>query len=230
MILCVYHGSSFKDVNESQTANITNAIKESFPTHDVIDCYYSTHVLEVMKRRNTPLYSFEEALKDNLENEQIYVLITNMMNGFEYQNILKTIEKYNSKNTIQHTKYLLDKSNLYSLAEAVVDRNNSTLFIGHGNDLNNSDYQFLNDILSEDNNFVTTLHSDIEKVCDNFYNRNIIVKPLMITSAYHANRDISVTVKSKLENLGYTPKINLDPLALNKQIINLLIHNLNELI
>lgn len=231
MILCVYHGSSFKEVNETQTANITKAVRTSFPHQEVVECYYSSHVLAIMERRETPLLGLKQALSDNYDSqEQIYVLLTNMMNGTEYQNVLATIAELDVDNKVTTTKYLLDKSNVYNIAEAVVDKENPTLYIGHGSLNNNYDYQMLNDILIEDNNFVSTLHSDIKVATANFYNKNLIIKPLMITSAYHAKRDIEVTLKSQLIELGYNPIIDLEPLALNHRLVTSLINNLSELI
>lgn len=231
MILCVYHGSSFKAVNETQTANITKAVTEYFSDQQVIECYYSTHVLAIMERRETPLLAFKQALIDNYDShEQIYILLTNMMNGSEYQAILKTIAEVDSDHKVKVTKYLLDKSNVYDIAEAVVDPDNPTLYIGHGSLNNNRDYQMLNDILVEDNNYVSTLHSDLKTATANFYSKNIIVKPLMITSAYHAKRDIEVTLKEQLIELGYNPIIDLQPLALNSKLVSSLVNNLIELI
>lgn len=231
MILCVYHGSSFRTVNETQTANITKAVSEHFANQKVTACYYSSHVLEIMERRDTPLLGLKQALIDNYDSqEQIYVLLTHMMNGTEYQNALKVISEIDTQHKVKVTKYLLDKSNIYGLAEAIVDKHQSILYIGHGSLNNNSDYQMLNDILIEDNNYVSTLHSDIDDATANFFDKQIIVKPLMITSAYHAKRDIEVTLKEQLVELGYNPIIDLQPLAFNNKLIKLLINNLTELI
>ncbi len=232
MILCVYHGSSFKTVNETQTANITTQVAAHFPDQAVVRCYYSNHVLEIMERRQTPLLSFKQALISNYQNEdQIYVLITNMMNGSEYQAIIETITDIDIDGKVKATKYLLDKSNLYNIAEAIVDVDNPTLFIGHGSVANNDDYKQLNDILAEDDNYVTTLHSEFKVVASEyFYAKKITVKPLMITSAYHAKRDIEVGLNEQLIELGYTPTIDLTPLCLNPKIVACLIENLETLI
>ncbi|WOO89716.1 sirohydrochlorin cobaltochelatase [Mollicutes bacterium LVI A0078] len=231
MIICLYHGSSFKEVNESQTKVMTDYIKSSFPDHSVTEAYYSKHVLETMVRRGTPLVSFEQCLASNYNNEHIYVLITNMMDGEEYKRILDTIAKVDTDNKVKSTKYLLDKSNIYNLAEAIIEKDITTLHIGHGNTINNSDYQMLNDILSESNNYVTTLKSDIDSVIsENLYSKKVLIKPLMITSAYHAKHDIEVIIKNKCEQLGYTPTLDLTPLATNKKILQMCVSNLSELI
>lgn len=231
MIICLYHGSSFKEVNETQTKVMTDYIKSSFPNHNVTAAYYSKHVLETMARRGTPLLGFEQCLIDNYNNKHIYVLVTNMMDGEEYNRILDTIVKVDVDNKVQTTKYLLDKSNIFNLAEAVIEKSITTLHIGHGNTINNSDYQMLNDILSESNNYVTTLKSDIDNVIsENLYSKKVLIKPLMITSAYHAKHDIEVIIKNKCEQLGYTPTLDLSPLATNKKILQMCVSNLSELI
>ncbi len=230
MIICLYHGSSFKEVNETQTRVMTEYIKSAFPTENIIEAYYSKHVLETMMRRGTPLLSFEECLKSNYNNEQIYVLITNMMAGEEYKRILDTIARVDVDNKVKSTKYLLDKSNIYNLAEAIVEKDRTTLHIGHGNTINNSDYQMLNDILTESNNYVTTLKSDIDSVIsENLYSKKVLIKPLMITSAYHAKHDIEVIIKNKCEKLGYNPILDLSPLATNQKILQMCVSNLSEL-
>ncbi len=231
MIICLYHGSSFKEVNESQTKAMTEYIKSSFQNHYVTEAYYSKHVLETMVRRGMPLVSFEQCLVDNYHNEHIYVLITNMMDGEEYNRILDTIAKVDVDKKVKSTKYLLDKSNIYNLADAIVEKDITTLHIGHGNTINNSDYQMLNDILSESNNYVTTLKSDIDSVIrENLYSKKVLIKPLMITSAYHAKHDIEVIIKNKCEQLGYTPTLDLSPLASNQNILQMCVSNLSKLI
>lgn len=230
MILCVYHGSTFKEVNETQTRKITDYIAASFAEQEVIECYYSSHVLEIMERRNSPLISFQEALTSNYENDEIYILITNLMNGEEYQKIIETIKTIDIDNKVVSTPYLLDKSNVYNIAEAIVDKHNSTLFVGHGNDIDNSDYQRLNLLLNEDSNAVTTLKSDLDGVlAANFYNKNIILKPLMITNAYHAKRDIEVNLKNELIARDYKPVIELSPLCENEQVLGMFVENLKNI-
>lgn len=231
MILCVYHGSSFKGVNEEQTKLITESIANAFPNHNVSECYYSSHVLKTMKRRNTPLLSFEEALKFAYSKEEkIYVLITNLMNGVEYQKIVDGVKAIDIASKVKLTPYLLEKSNVHQLAEAIVNKDKPTIFMGHGNNCDNNDYKRLNDILSEDSNLVMTMHCDINEALKDFYNKNIVVKPLMITSAYHAKCDIGVDLKAKLEALGYKPEVELSPLALNQNIHTMMISNLKTLI
>ncbi|WOO87890.1 sirohydrochlorin cobaltochelatase [Mollicutes bacterium LVI A0039] len=230
MIICVYHGSSFKEVNESQTAKITAHITAQFPEQEVIECYYSSHVLKTMERRQTPLLSFKQALTSNYHNSEIYVLITNLMNGEEFQNILKTVDSIDVEQKVKHTNFLLSPDNISSLASAVVDKSQPTLFIGHGNDIDNSDYKLLNDILKVDHNYVTTLKANIAEILENnFPDKNVCLKPLMITSAYHAKRDIELNIKQLCEELGYTPNLDLTPLALNVNAHKMFENNLKNL-
>lgn len=232
MILCVYHGSSFKEVNTSQTANITAKVKSHFKDMGVIECYYSTHVLRLMERRGTPLLSFEQALQDNYnQHSNIYVLITNMMNGAEYQNVLEQISKIDSEGKVKATNYLLAKEYIYDVAEAIKCSDEPTLFIGHGNTNNNSDYQRLNSILKVDDNIVTTLRNQLEPVLnEHFISKRLVVRPLMITSAYHAKRDIEAKLYEQLTALGYKPTLDLRPLSQNDKLIDVLINNLSKLI
>ncbi len=231
MIICLYHGSSFKEVNETQTAAITNSVIAAFPNQEVIAAYYSSHVQAIMERRGTPLLGIKQAIEDNYHHDNIYILVTNMMNGEEYQNVLKTINQVDPEHKVKHTNYLLDKTNIYNIAEAVVDKDTPTLFIGHGNTIDNSDYQMLNQILEVDGNFVTTLKSDVEAVLNqHFYNKHLNIRPLMITSAYHAKKDIEVDINQICVDLGYKPTTLLSPLATNTKVQQMLIDNLQQLI
>lgn len=230
MIICLYHGSTFKDVNQNQTAKITAAVELAIPTQVVIEAYYSQHVLDVMERRNQQLLGFKQALIDNYDQDKLYVLITNVMDGAEYQNILATINEIDVDNKVVATSYLLDESNIYDLAPAIRTEQ-PTLFIGHGNDIDNRDYERLNSILEQDDNYVTTLKSDLSAVLNtHFYNKHLTIKPLMITSAYHANQDINRLAKEVCIGLGYVPNIDLEPLAVNSLVQQLLIRNLQSLI
>ncbi len=227
MILCVYHGSTFKDVNELQTGVITEQIRATFTDHRVEECYYSEHVQKIMERRNTPIKTFAQALEENYREEEIYVLLTNMMNGIEYQKILQIIKLIDVQKKVKHTKNLLDSSIIDELAMAIVNRETPTLFIGHGNDIDNQDYQLLNSKLVKDNNIVTTLKNEqiIELVGE-----NTLIKPLMITSAFHAKKDIEVTLYNQCLEQGIKPQLDLSPLALNPNIHQLLINQLLKLI
>lgn len=232
MILCVYHGSTFRGVNETQTAYITKCISERFTEQQVIPCYYSSHVLAVMNRRMAPLLSFTDALNAGYRNSQsIYVLITNMIAGREYQQILKTIKAIDVERKVHVTEYLLAEKNVYNIAECLVNKQNPTLFVGHGMIKNNRDYERLNELLMEEGNIVTTLDADLKAVMDmHFISKRLIVRPLMLTSGYHVKLDIERTMKDQLIELGYKPIIDLRPLAQNDKIVELLINSLAQLI
>ncbi len=232
MIICLYHGSSFKDVNETQTRMITNFIETKFPNHKIIESYYSNHVLSVMERRNTPLLSFYKAIEDNYQTEDnIYVLATNMMNGSEYQKIIDFISCVDSEGKIKITKPLLDSTNIDALEVILGRERANTLFVGHGMVNNNREYEQLNANLNNKSIYVTTLKSDTKSIIANGdQNKLLTIKPLMITCAYHAKKDIEISFDKQCQSLGYQTHVELQPLALNYDIHKLLYKCLNELI
>lgn len=231
MIICVYHGSSFKQVNETQTRLITDDVKSAFPANKVIEGYYSSHVLKVMERRKTPLYSLKQAISDNYQSEEkIYVLITNMMNGEEYQNILKFIHDIDIDNKIICTKYVLSNDNIDDVANVLMAEK-GTLYIGHGNHIDNSDYKALNERLLVNKCYVTTLKEIDEKLFKQGIMDNVeVVRPLMLTCAYHAKDDIDNKFRKLANDNGYYPEFELDGLAANKDFRDLLINNLKKII
>lgn len=232
MILCVYHGSTYKGVNELQTALITRRVSEHFTNQQVIPCYYSKPVLDTMKRREIPLVSFTDVLTAEYASQrQIYVLITNMINGYEYQKILSTIAEIDFEHKVYITEYLLSEQNVYNFADCIVNKNNPTLFVGHGTTTSNRDYARLNELLKDNGNVVSTLDSELKPVMDqHFISKRLIVRPLMFTSGYHVKNDIEQTVVIKLKQLGYKPIVDLRPLCHNSRVIDFLIANLAELI
>lgn len=231
MIICVYHGSSFKQVNETQTRLITEYVKSAFSANKVVEAYYSSHVLKVMERRKTPLYSFQQAITDNYQSEErIYLLITNMMNGEEYQNILKFIKEVDVDNKVVCTNYILSEEYKDQVAEVLTaDRN--VLYIGHGNHIDNSDYKALNERLIVSECYVTTLKEVDKKLFKQGIMDNVtFVKPLMLTCAYHAKDDINNKFRKLANDNGFYPNFELDGLAANKDFRNLLVNNLKKII
>ncbi len=229
MIICVYHGSTFKDVNKLQTGVITKQIKLAFPEQKVVECYYSEHVQKIMKRRETPILSFKEALEKNYHEEEIYILNTNLMNGTEYHKNLQIINLIDVNQKVKYTKNLLNQEIITELAAAIANKSQKTLFIGHGNDINNSEYHKLNEELKKHGNIVTTLKEANENIL-NLIDDDTLIKPLMITSAFHAKKDIEVTLYNQCIEQGKNPQLDLSPLALNPNIHQLLINQLCKLI
>lgn len=232
MILCLYHGSTYKGVNEQQTSTITTHVADQFADRVVVPCYYSQQVLVAMERRNQRLLSLSEALAAEYDQHRlIYVLITNMIDGYEYQQILKTIDAIDVEHKVFLTDYLLSAKNVYNLADCIINKSNPTLFIGHRHPDRNTDYERLNELLIDDGNVVTTLGSDLAPVMNKYFiSKRLIVRPLMLTSGYHLKVDIEQNIIGELKQLGYKPIIDLRPLCHNSRIIELLINNLRELI
>lgn len=230
MIICLYHGSSFKNVNTEQTGALSTYIAQEFANEKVVEAYYSSHVLQIMKRRGTPLLSLEEAILENYDQEQITILITNMMNGVEYQNILKTVMHLDVDHKVKMTNYLLNSDNLVNIAQAITESERQVLFIGHGNDNCNRDYQSLNELTKLKHNYVATLKSDLAQIMNLIdQNQPVVIKPLMLTSAYHAKRDIEQVLMPQLIAEDYTVEVDLTPLVENEKVRKLFIEQLHEI-
>ncbi len=231
MIICLYHGSSMKKVNEEQTSQITSAISNKFSDKEVVACYYSKHVLAAMERRQTPIANYRQVLSDNYDkHEQIIILITNMMNGKEYESICKHVKTIDVCNKIKMTKPILSAENIHHFAQCL-NNDYNTIFVGHGNHFDNKQYDQLDKLLVKNNNYVITLKDDFNQfIGQRVAPCNVTVKPLMITSAYHAKIDIEQKLVSQLEAAGFIVDADLAPLASNKQFHQLCINNLNRII
>ncbi len=231
MIICLYHGSSFKNVNAEQTKPITKLIKERFSQEEVIEAYYSEHVCKKLWRREQIDMNFKAILNAVYEeNSEIKILATNMIDGEEYQQILSDIKTIDYANKIKITKPLLDKSTIYDVAEILVDNNKPVVHVGHGSNHSENDYQFLNEILEEDGNYAITLRADFQEFLNQkIMDKHFILRPLMFTSGYHVKLDIEKRLVEIAKNAGYYPHVINEGLCKENEIIEILINNIFNL-
>ncbi len=231
MIICLYHGSSFKNVNEEQTKPVTKVIKDYFSNEEVIEAYYSDHVCEKLWRREQINMHFKKILNKVYDkNNEIKILITNMIDGEEYQQILNDIKAIDYANKIKFTKPLLDKTTIYDIVEILVDKSRPIVHVGHGSNQSEDDYQFLNEILEEDGNYAITLKTDFKKFLNNnIMDKQFIIRTLMFTSGYHVKLDIEKKLVEIAKTAGYNPQVISDGLCKESKIIEILINNLLNL-
>lgn len=229
MIICVYHGSSMKGVNETQTRPITERVKKDFKGHNVVEAYYSSHVLTVMERRNTPLLSYVEAIL-NCEEEEIIVFLSNLIEGEEYRNICKTIDNLNADKEIRITKPLINRSTVSDVASAI-RTDNPSIYVGHGSRVNNADYRLLMECFEDTNQYVISLKDDFGKYLDdNVIENNITLKPLMLTCGYHAKVDIEKKMMEIANSKNYNVASDLTPLSANEKIIDIYMDNIKDVL
>ncbi len=231
MIICLYHGSSFKNVNAEQTKPITKLIKERFTQEEVIEAYYSEHVCEKLWRREQIDMNFKTILNAVYEeNSEIKILATNMIDGEEYQQIINDIKEIDYDNKIKITKPLLDKTTIYDVAEVLVDDSKPIVHVGHGSNQSEKDYQFLNEILEEDGNYAITLKTDFQMFLnDKIMDKQFVIRPLMFTSGYHVKLDIEKRLVEIAKASGYNPQVMSDGLCKQSEIVEILISNLFNL-
>ncbi len=231
MIICLYHGSSFKNVNIEQTKPVTKVVQDYFNKEDVIEAYYSEHVCEKLWRRDQINMHYKTILnKVYEENIEIKILITNMIDGEEYQQILKNIKEIDYANKIKLTKPLLDKTTIYDIVDILIDKSKPIVHVGHGSNESENDYQFLNEILEEDGNYAITLKTDFKEFLNKkIMDKQFVIRPLMFTSGYHVKLDIEKNLFEIAKQSGYNPQVITDGLCKEKKVIEILINNLLNL-
>lgn len=229
MIICLYHGSSINSVNLEQTSNITNYI-DQFTDDIVISAYYSKKAVQNLKANHNILIDYYlDVIKDNYHQDQIFILITNIMNGIEYKKILQNIKEIDIDSKVKLTKNLMHPQYINKFVNCLENTNEYTVYIGHGNRKDHDCYNQLNNLLNAKNIKVITLYDDVNNVINNLEHKCITLKPLMITKAYHVTNDIENSMLDLLKDTNVQIIMDNKPLCFNQKLLLLLKQNILEI-
>lgn len=212
-LLVVSFGTSFNDSRALTIKAIEDAIDKAFPDYDVRRAFTADTIIEHVYRRDGQLIdNVKEALERAKRNgvEELVVQPTHLMNGWEYGDLVKALEKYEGGfASIKIGAPLLTTDDDFSrVADAMAaatkelaqDGKTAVCWMGHGTAAaSHAVYEKMQKVLADkgcDNHFVGTVEASptaeelAEQVKEAGYTR-VILRPMMIVAGDHANNDMA---------------------------------------
>ena len=158
-ILVVSFGTTHKDTREKTLDAIENAIRNEFVDYSVYRAYTSNIVMrKIEKQEKIYILDVDEAILQMLEDgiEEIIIQPTHVIEGIEYEKIIKVSSKYKDKfKRFVISKPLLSKDTDYEKAADIIinevkeieithNTEHAFIYMGHGSEHNaNNSYEFL---------------------------------------------------------------------------------------
>jgi len=212
VILAVSFGTSFDDNREVTIGAVENAIKEANPDYEVRRAFTSQIVIDVIKENGgAAIHNVEEAFEKLVDDgvKELVVQPTHVISGFEYDDLMEVIGKYEKKfdKVSVGVPLLTSDADYTALADALTadtaaynTEGTAVVFMGHGTHHEaNSAYAKLQETFTakgDSNYFVgtvegsPTLEDVIEGVKAGGYTK-VVLQPLMVVAGDHANNDMA---------------------------------------
>ena len=254
-ILVVSFGTSYNDTREKTIGAIERKIADEFPEFDIRRAFTSKIIINILKERdNLKIDNVTEAMNKLFEEGYGFVIIhpTHVMNGEEYEGLLKAAEPFNDKFLkIEYGQPLLTSSDDFKesvvvIAESVPeikDEKTAVVFMGHGTEHYADaayaalDYRFK--AMGYSNVYVGTVegYPDTKQVV-NFVDagsyKRVVLYPFMIAAGDHANNDMAGeeagSWKTEFEKRGYKVSCMIRGLGEYAGIQNMFINHIKRAI
>ena len=211
-ILVVTFGTSFNDSRHITIGAIESAIREKFPDYDVRRAFTSQIIIDKLKERDGVVIDNVEEALDRLVADKVQEIVvqpTHLMNGYEYDDLVKAVESYKDKfKKVALGEPLLSSDDDYykviaaleSVSERYDDGKTALVFMGHGTEAeSNKVYSTLQDKLTAEgkkNYFIGTVEAtptieDVLKGLKAAGLKKAVLRPLMVVAGDHANNDMA---------------------------------------
>ena len=212
VILVVSFGTSYNDNRELSIGGIESAIANAFPDYEVRRAFTADTIINILKDRdNIVIDNVKEAMERLVADgvKEVIIQPTHVMAGYEYDDIVKEVNKYADKfDTFKIGKNLLESDADYEqlvkvLAEETkeyIADNAAVAFMGHGTEhTSNATYEKLQAAFNAagyGNYFIGTVEAEptvddvIEGLSAGGYGK-VTLLPLMIVAGDHANNDMA---------------------------------------
>lgn len=224
-ILVVSFGTSYPDTLEKAIGATEKAIADAFPGWEVRRAFTSSIIMKKLLKRDCVQIDNVAQAMAKLEAEgftHVAVQPTHVMHGEEYEKLLKQLEPYRLRLSVQAGEPLLDKQEDYeAVASALLNRlpqpkeNEALVLMGHGTPhFANSAYGQLEQNLMDtcDRVYVATVegYPTLDRVMAQLAKRpeiqKITLAPFMLVAGDHARNDMAGdgdSWKRQLEEKGY---------------------------
>lgn len=212
-ILVVSFGTSYSNSRHVTIGAIEDAIREAYPDYQVRRAFTAQIIIDKLKKEeNIEIDNVKQALDRAVANgvKTLVVQPTHLMNGLEYNDLKKELEKYKDKfDKIALGKPLLTSDEDFKQVIAAItndtkeylDGETAICFMGHGTEADsNKVYATLQEKLKAagyNDYFVGTVEAKpsvddlIAQVKESGKYKRVILQPLMVVAGDHANNDMA---------------------------------------
>lgn len=212
-ILVVSFGTSYSNSRHVTIGAIEDAIREAYPDYQVRRAFTSQIIIDKLKKEeNIEIDNVKQALDRAVANgvKTLIVQPTHLMNGLEYNDLKKELDKYKDKfDKIALGEPLLTSDEDYKQVIAAItndtkeylDGETAICFMGHGTEADsNKVYATLQEKLKAagyNDYFVGTVEAKpsvddlIAQVKESGKYKRVILQPLMVVAGDHANNDMA---------------------------------------
>lgn len=212
-LLVVSFGTSFNDSRVATIKAVEDAMGKAFDGYDVRRAFTADTIIEhVYRRDGERIDNVKEALERAKKNgvEELLVQPTHLMNGYEYGDLVKALEKY--EGDFQSIKIgaplLTSDDDFAKVAEGMVeatqdltkDGKTAVCWMGHGTEAAaNGIYAKMQKWFTDaglDHHFVGTVEAeptahDLAKAVKEAGYTKVVLRPMMIVAGDHANNDMA---------------------------------------
>lgn len=243
-ILVVSFGTSYSNSRHVTIGAIEDAIREAYPDYQVRRAFTAQIIIDKLKKEeNIEIDNVKQALDRAVANgvKTLVVQPTHLMNGLEYNDLKKELDKYKDKfDKIALGEPLLTSDEDYKQVIAAItndtkeylDGETAICFMGHGTEADsNKVYATLQEKLKAagyNDYFVGTVEAKpsvddlIAQVKESGKYKRVILQPLMVVAGDHANNDMAGNEEdswaSKFKAAGFEVKPVLKGLGQNYDI------------
>ena len=255
-ILVVSFGTSYSNSRHVTIGAIEDAIREAYPDYQVRRAFTAQIIIDKLKKEeNIEIDNVKQALDRAVANgvKTLVVQPTHLMNGLEYNDLKKELDKYKDKfDKIALGKPLLTRDEDFKQFIAAIkidtkeylDGETAICFMGHGTEADsNKVYATLQEKLKAagyNDYFVGTVEAKpsvddlIAQVKESGKYKRVILQPLMVVAGDHANNDMAGDGEdswvSKFKAAGFEVKPVLRGLGQNYDIQKIYLEHLKAAI
>ena len=212
-ILIVSFGTSYSNSRHVTIGAIEDAIREAYPDYQVRRAFTAQIIIDKLKKEeNIEIDNVKQALDRAVANgvKTLIVQPTHLMNGLEYNDLKKELDKYKDKfDKIALGEPLLTSDEDFKQVIAAItndtkeylDGETAICFMGHGTEADsNKVYATLQEKLKAagyNDYFVGTVEAKpsvddlIAQVKESGKYKRVILQPLMVVAGDHANNDMA---------------------------------------
>ena len=212
VLLAVSFGTSYNDNRDLSIGAVETALADAYPEYEVRRAFTAQIVIDILEERDGhEIDNVEEAMERLVADgvQEVVVMPTHVMNGFEYDDIVKEVSAYADKfgSLKIGTGLLTDDADYEELVKILAEETaaynaekTAVVFMGHGTHHEaNATYATLQDALTAagcSNYFVGTVEGAplvdevLAKVDAGDYDK-VVLLPLMIVAGDHASNDMA---------------------------------------
>ncbi len=243
-ILVVSFGTSYPDTLKNTIGALEEDIRAEFKDFKVQRAFTSGKIIKkLIERDGVKTDTVEEALT-RLVNEgfdEVICTVTHIINGFEYDKVTETAARFADKIKIRVTRPLIsltkDYDDIIDALHGMFDKDKIYVLMGHGTEhFANSVYPALRYHLilrGYTNVYVGTVEGfpsidDVIKEIGETAEKRVVLMPFMLVAGDHANNDMAVEWKKRLNDAGFDTECVIKGLGEYESVRRLYIKRVSE--